>query len=675
MAAIVYLAAAFLFGRLLIEAIMGRNTKPAGRQNPIWVLTVSSFGVGILTATWMLYFVSFLLHVKAKVKQPLLPANVIVILVITICIVVFVIKRKKNGQGLAFRYLISDRKLFVRECVWFGFLLLFFLYTMAYVFHVTGDKLYSGYTVFSDYAPHTAMIRSFSRSANYPTQYPHFGGTDVKYHFMFQFLVGNLEYLGLRIDVAYNLVSALSLWGFTVMLCQLAHRLSGSFAAMIIVPVLLVFRSGTAFFRFAAEHLKAGDLLKTLAENTTFIGYTPNENWGLWNYNVYLNQRHLGFGLLIISVVIWAFLDMFEEGADCDERGSAFWKNRLFSRDAWKPVKPDRALLLGMVIGLCSFWNGACVIGGLLILCGMAVFSNGKSDYLILAVTAVFFSWIETHIFITGQAFSFGLYWGFLSQDKTAAGVLWYLVQVTGLTFIGLVPGLLLMKRKERLFTAAFLFPMIFAFCFSLTPDINVNHKYIMIAMAFMSVIWSVILVKLFKSGVVTCISAGLVVVLLTATGLYDFVVIVKDNDAYHRLYVPLKSEITDWISDNLTEKDLLLTPEYSMNEITMSGAMMYMGWPYYAWSAGYDTYYRAGQASLIYTTDDRKTLTETVKRENIKYILYEKEMTYEELECREDVIASVYPEVFRSEDGRIGIYETKESDFDENENTFHSER
>ena len=69
-----------------------------------------------------------------------------------------------------------------------------------------------------DYAPHTAMMRSFSLGNNYPTQYPHFGGADVKYHFMFQFLSGNLEYLGMNLDIAYNSVSILSLWCFFMIL-------------------------------------------------------------------------------------------------------------------------------------------------------------------------------------------------------------------------------------------------------------------------------------------------------------------------------------------------------------------------------------------------------------------------------------------------------------------------
>ena len=54
-------------------------------------------------------------------------------------------------------------------------------------------------------------MRSFSMGNNFPTEYPHFGGQDVKFHFMFQFFVGNLEFLGLRLDFAYNVVSVLAL--------------------------------------------------------------------------------------------------------------------------------------------------------------------------------------------------------------------------------------------------------------------------------------------------------------------------------------------------------------------------------------------------------------------------------------------------------------------------------
>ena len=97
------------------------------------------------------------------------------------------------------------------------------------------------------------------------------------------------------------------------------------------------------------------------------------------------------------------------------------------------------------------------------------------------------------------------------------------------------------------------------------------------------------------------------------------------------------------------------------MNEVTMAGVMLYMGWPYYAWSAGYDTYYRAEKGALMYTTADPQVLKDTAEAEQITYILYEDGMTYEEKECREDVIAETYPLVYQSDDGRIRIYGTEQ--------------
>ena len=206
------------------------------------------------------------------------------------------------------------------------------------------------------------------------------------------------------------------------------------------------------------------------------------------------------------------------------------------------------------------------------------------------------------------------------------------------------------------------LFPVCFAFLFSLTPDIGVNHKYIMIAYGFLTIFWAVAVCRLWSRWHAAGKVLGLLLAFsLTTTGIYDFVVILKDNDSEHRLAVNLNSHVTAWLAENLEKNDLILTPEYSMNEVTMSGAMLYLGWPYYAWSAGYDTYDRAARAVEIYTTASAQVLKETVEEEQITYILFEEGMKFEEKECREDVIADTYPLVYQSDDGRIRIYGTKE--------------
>ena len=521
------------------------------KGNRIWVILPAAFGTGVLMLTWAVYVVSWMFSVCAGAEHPLFYGNIIVMSVTVLCLLgIFIRKRKRTEKMFPVSEKMISRKWILRkEILLFVVLTAFVTVMMFYVFHMKDGLLYSGFSVYGDYAPHTAMMRSFSRGNNFPTQYPHYGGQDVKYHFMFQFLVGNLEYLGLRLDLGYNLVSIMSLSGFLMVLYGISYRMFRSFWAGAAAMVFFFFRSGTAFWQYLWENAKAGNLIQALKENTAFIGYTTNENWGLWNFNVYLNQRHLAFGHLIVSLVIWLLMDWLDIGCAEEEKGIVWLRNRFFTKKAWKCICPENALMAGMFLGLTSFWNGAAVIGGLLILLGFAVFSDGKLDYLILAATSVIFSVLQTRIFIWGEAVSPSLYWGFLSDDKTLWGVLWYLIQMSGIFFVGAVVLVFLLKtRQQSAALISFLFPAAFAFFVSLTPDIAVNHKYIMISYAFTAIFWAWALVQLFQKKILHRIVAVLLAVCLTITGIYDFVVIIRNNGPGHRVSVNMNSDLTDWL-------------------------------------------------------------------------------------------------------------------------------
>ena len=180
-----------------------------------------------------------------------------------------------------------------------------------------------------------------------------------------------------------------------------------------------------------------------------------------------------------------------------------------------------------------------------------------------------------------------------------------------------------------------------------------------MISYAFLAMFWAGAVCLLFRKKWQGRILAAVLTVCLTITGIYDFVIIVRDNGPGHRVTVNTNSSLTDWLAQNLDSRDLILTPEYSISEVTMAGVMMYLGWPYYAWSAGYDTYDRAENAKEIYTSRDPERVKSLVQQERITYILFEEGMTFEEETCIETTIKSVYRLAYQSEDGRIRIYET----------------
>ncbi len=661
MLGIIYLILSVLIG-YEISGILTGPKEISTDTNRIWLVLPASFGTGILVVTWAVYIISWFASVTGGSDRPLLYGNLIVLLAAVLILAFLLYRRKKKAQPMKPESMVSDRSRFRKELVFFGILLVFITYMMFYVFYIKDGVMYAGLTVCSDYAPHTAMMRSFSLGNNFPTQYPHFGGADVKYHFMFQFLAGNLEYLGLRLDLAYNLISIGSLLGFLMLLYELALRITGRMCCGIWTIILFFFRSGMAFWRFLWEHLQAGDLLTVLQENTAFIGYTENENWGLWNFNVYLNQRHLAFGLLLVTLTLYLFMDWLEAGISHEEKGLQWLGKRFTAPETWKCRQPEKALFMGLFLGLGAFWNGAAVIGGLLILMGFAIFSDGKLDYLITALVTVFFSFLQTKIFIRGSAMGFQLYLGFLAEEKTPWGVVKYLFWMGGIFFLGLLGLVVFLRRKGRVLAVSFLIPTIFAFTILMTVDINVNHKYIMISYAFLGILWAWAVCSLWRGKVIKKILAVVLAVCLTVTGVYDFVVILKGNGYGHRIAINMNSELTAWLAENLDKNDLLLTPEYSINEVTMSGVMLYCGWPYYAWSAGYDTYYRAAQAVTIYTTSDSELLKNLVKQEKITYILYEEDSQFEGQDCREDVIAENYELVYENLGGSIRIYKTSES-------------
>ena len=570
---------------------------------------------------------------------------------------------------------------------------------------MNGNNIQMGFTVFSDYAPNVALIRSFSWFANYPTEYPFYAGEDIKYHFMFMFFTGNMEFLGLPLSFAYNLTSTLSLFSFFIMLSQLALRITGRFASAVLTAIFFTFRSGMAVFLFISEHIKAGDLVQAFLTNENFIGYTTNESWGLWNYNVYLNQRHLGFGMIIATAVIWYFYGYLEEACGSKNAGTSHtminaftsWIRSFFlTKEAWIPKAPDIALVTGIVLGLTSFWNGACVIGSLLILAGFAIFSKNKLDYLILAMVSVLIAELQTKAFIYGSAVSPTFFWGFISEDKSFLGVIGYIAEVAGITILGSVFALLIADRKQRALITSFLLPVVFSFTVSLTPDVTVNHKYIMMAMAYLSIIWADIVVSLFtdsrghapEKGEVSAeiehasedgglpagkgnasgygnvpgkVLAVVVSLLLTATGLYDYTIIIRDNDDKHCITVDTTSDLTAYAKENFTNADLILSGPDSVSELTVSGCRLYCGWPYYAWSAGYDTDARFDLAKLMYTSMSADDLLETLRTEGITYILYENNMYYDDVPANEKPIQEICDLVFASENGLYRLYKVRD--------------
>ncbi|MBR2992233.1 MAG: hypothetical protein IKF31_02905 [Clostridiales bacterium] len=428
------------------------------------------------------------------------------------CLILINRKRvKREEQKASGATAIDDYNFSMFDSVFYGAVI--FLVTLAatflmfYTYRINGNNLLNGYSTFSDLSPHTAMVSSFGKGFNFPTQYMHFSGDGIKYHFLFYFLAGTLEYLGLPIDYALNLPSIISMVCALILLGLLAVLISSRRASFLVAPVLVFLRSSLNVFFHFKELVGFGNTpsqaIKAILGNTSWYAVTDYDDWGIWAINVYPNQRHLMLGVAVMLIVIILFVPFIRRLGISISRANGFGggiKAFAFSKNAWltrsnDPLYPVSATLLACVLVIVMpYFHGSCLIALMLVLFGMAIVSESRLLYLIVAICAVGSSYIQTLVFSGGykNVVTLAFQPGFI-LGKVSIGTLGrYLLIVTGGTlilatvyaFISLIVDLVNKKPIHRflLFLCCFN-PLIFAFLCQISLEMLANHKFIQLSL------------------------------------------------------------------------------------------------------------------------------------------------------------------------------------------------
>ena len=683
MIGVFYLAIAVWFGFALTETLFPNLKKEAavtfdGKKELVssLLMRVPFWGVGgVLILTWATYLTAYVLKVFGGIEYPLTIANLITMTVFGIAagILTFLWNRRRKANGENSKK--AERKTLcgfsVGEIVFFSLLLIFVCRMMFLTFFIKGNNMYVGLSVFSDFAPHLGMIRSFSFSNNFPTSYSHFAGSDIRYHFLFQFLVGNLEYLGMRLDFAFNLPSIFGLFFTCVLLYSLAARLTGKKPVGYLTVLFFLFRSSPSFFRFLAKIPKK-EIWKTLLSQTEFISFTEHEDWGLWNLNVYCNQRHLAFALIMQLLAILYFMPYVYRMAQ--KLSSAEKKTRFavlfFKGDAWLCLHPIQSLVMGILLGCLAFFNGSVLIATCSMLFLMAAVSDHRLDYLIAAGTALILSLLESRLFVTGAVVSPKYVFGFLAENKTFFGALDYMWQLWGILLLFTTGYLLLGHGVKRYLVIVFSVPLVLAFTLSLTVDITVNHKFVMMSEMLLSVFPAVCIVNLWDkdgffakdSKAFARITAGCMVFALTVTGVFEYLIVERRNQKENNLVFACNDPVTMWIKENADADDIILSSYYHLNRVVLGGGMLFYGWPYYAWSAGYDTGEREKIVAQMYSARSPERLDELIQKNKIRYIIVDIDNRESgDYFLREDVIDATYEAVYTEgeDQWKFTVYDT----------------
>lgn len=711
--------------------------------SPTFLLFPASYLVGTLILSWITYFLALAFKDSGS---SLLYANIFSFLLALLIILFIAFLQKKRIEK--FLYNIKRRiSINIKKSEWFVIIAstIFWAFFINRSLFIDGDILKVGVSAFSDFGANLPVIRSFSLGSNFPTQYPHFPDGTIRYHFMFYFMAGNLEYLGLPLPQALNIPSILSLICLNMLLYSLATFLTKKILAGIITCVLFTFRSSFSFFTFASEFSSPNDFLYAIAKNRnadgTFrehIGNTLNEGWGLWTQKVYINQRHFAFalGLFILSLFLMLpiFVDIIEyikkqiNNVKKGYKSEFSSTNRsiiieyiitiMFSKKAWvcKSIMP--CVLAGLILGLLAFWNGAVVIGAISVLFIMAALSKHKLEYLITAVITFILSTLQSRLFAgTGTGVVSLQYTpGFLAKSDSLHHILSYFIELLGILpfiLVGVYIAYTVRKRKwigillssisiiilimfmpainlfwkviilgayfcflavifmkdnnihvsdmSVFLIPVFLSPIILASTLQLTPDITVNHKYIMQSVMLLNIPVADLLSELFKPKKISNFIALYLAFLLSCTGIVDMITLYnldKNNVSYNQ-----RDAVHVWVKNETNPDDIFLT-HYMTHygapmSIMLAGRSVYNGYPYFTITAGYDISTREKVMKKIYNSTVPDELRQLAVSEGIDYIVVEEQnREATEYDLDESIFKELFTIAFQSND--ITIYEVK---------------
>ena len=523
MIAVMYLVLCVAFGLSLLQLLLPNTrrlivacaaSKKTATCVPSAMFTVpAGITIGIIVVTFVHYYVAMAL--VYFINNPTLCKNISILVVFAVFLwliltnLIIVSKRQKRDDPMASA--LPQYKRTVAGVIFYTLSIVLCTvaatFLMFYTYRIDDNLLMAGYSTYSDLSPHTAMVSSFGMGFNVPTQYMHFSGNGIQYHFFFYFLCGMLEYMGMPLDYAINIPSIITMCCALVLLGLLSILISGRRIAFLIAPILVFFRSSFNVFVHINELTGSGftfnEAINEISQSASWYKVTPYDDWGIWAINVYPNQRHLMLGVSVILILIILFLPHLRRMGTSVLRHETVNDGLVyffFSRNAWLPRKKDPLNAIGIAIAAClvvivmPYFHGSALIAALLVLFGMAVFSEARLLYLAVAVSAVVSSFIQTKIFSggAGNVIQLQRIKGFVIPDETFLDTFKYIIMVTGLTLVIAFICVLtifikdLIKRKPvyRFFLLiAMMIPFIFAFNFQVSLEMLANHKFIQISL------------------------------------------------------------------------------------------------------------------------------------------------------------------------------------------------
>ncbi len=502
------------------------------------------------------------------------------------------------------------------EAAFFTILFFFSFFLMFHTFSYDGAKheMHIASKAWSDFGAHIPLIRSFSYGPNYsrlmngdPIESPLFPGEPIRYHFGFYAFAGLLERLGIRMDWALNVPSALGFFALLILLYGMSFRLFQNAGVSLLTVIFFLFNGSLSGLRFFREHPLSPATPLDIITNTRFPAFGPWDGGDItafWTLNIYTNQRHLGLSYALLLGILLALHTPMKK--------------------AW-----HTACLVGMLASLLLFVNFA--VAGISILFLGWIFliqKKMRASLIISALVALPAVFLVRHMSNTVSAIAWQP--GYLMQNAgDNISFIRFWVANLGLHAILIPLGLIWSPKPiRRLLGAPLILLFILPNLFRFSPDMINNHKFFNFFLILGNMFSAYAVIRIGHIRHIGLICLINLIFFSTLSGFIDFFPII--NDTKGSVPDSRKNPDTLFFLTQSKPTDIIANSTWFYHPASLAGRSLFSGYTYFTWSYGYDQTSREAVLKAIYSARDTQILCTLLTQNNIAFVeLSEKPESY----------------------------------------------
>ncbi|MEK9175880.1 MAG: hypothetical protein AAB520_00385 [Patescibacteria group bacterium] len=480
---------------------------------------------------------------------------------------------------------------------------LFGFFLMFSTFAVKSGSLFIATKAWSDFANHIPLIRSFSLGNNFLPQSPLFPGEPIKYHFLFYSIVGILENLGLRIDLALNTLSFIGFFVLILMIYFLAKMIFKSKGIGLLGVIFFLFNSSLSFVYFLKNYPLSSNTINDIISNKDFQSFAPYGKGivsAFWNLNIYTNQRHLAISFALSLFIIYQII------------------KPIFQK---KEIPTKIYIILGIVLGLTFFLHLAVLLMTIIvILCFAISFSSVRKNCFLLLIIAACIALPQYLYLKETPGFTPSFVIGFLTANNfTFFKFTEFWIYNLGLSIILIPLGFLFANRNQKKILLTFFMIFIIGNVIQFSPEIAANHKFFNYFLLVGNMFSAYFLLKLWHKRLFFKSLAIIVFFFMIFGGIIDFFPIYNDT----KIELPdyRLNQDSFWIKNNTKPNSIFLNTTYLYDPASLAGRKIFMGWPYFSWSNGYNTNKRYSDMKAMLSTNNLSYVCKLLKQNNINYV------------------------------------------------------